>query len=148
MYIVAIELQCVQTCIEVKRPYYENVHTMEAFDLKHYNNKAVILCGFLYIQLYVHCTYMCVISWLILVWSVSAAPQPKNHSRANRGRIRDLAERGRRKREEVDKSAPPLLRPSSSSSSSSAAGKYSHVNSKVSTNLEVCAEYLTVIQLN
>ncbi|CAI8058352.1 Enkurin domain-containing protein 1, partial [Geodia barretti] len=56
-------------------------------------------------------------------------PQPKDHSRANRGRIRQLAERGRRKREEVDSSAPPL--PSSSS-----AGKFSHVPSKVCSNLE------------
>lgn len=47
MYIhnrVVIELQCVQTCIEIWRPYYElymYIYTMEAFDLKHYSHKAV-----------------------------------------------------------------------------------------------------------
>ena len=65
--------------------------------------------------------------------TVHVAPQPKDHSRTNRGRIRQLAERGRRKREEVDSSAPPL--PSSSST-----GKYSHVPSKVCSNLEVSPE--------
>ena len=53
--------------------------------------------------------------------------QPKNHSRANQERIRDLAERGRRKREEVDKSLTPVT----------STGKYSDVPSKVDTNLEV-----------
>ena len=61
----------------------------------------------------------------------SAAPLPNDHSRANRGRIREQAERGRRKREEVDKTVPLLL------PSSSAGGKYSHVPSKVITNLQV-----------
>lgn len=53
-------------------------------------------------------------------------PKPKNHSRANHHRILEQAERGRRRREEIDKTARPIT----------SSGKYTHIPSKVNTNLE------------
>lgn len=52
--------------------------------------------------------------------------KPKNHSRENYHRIKELAVRGRRRREEMDKTTRPVT----------SSGKYPHIPPKVNTNVE------------
>jgi hypothetical protein len=53
-------------------------------------------------------------------------PKPKNYNRENHHRIKELADRGRRKREEIDKTSRPVT----------SSGKYTHIHPRVNTNLE------------